>query len=186
MTGTNRRLLFRETKEIGRSIWSTQSYQKAVKKPVERILKKGRKYSQSVRAKANKSYKSSIKSRFNATYKYHQKRITRATTAIKSSRYINPSDRRRLTGMLDDIALAFKKVKETAHNLSEIQYQDMRERLSDVSEFLRKLASVGWNIGAYVKKYGFHDEFVPEDYFEWTSDIAKAIELAYDRILEKK
>lgn len=186
MTGTNRRLLFRETKEIGRSIWSTQSYQKAVKKPVESILKKGRNYSKSVKARASKSYKTSIKARFNATYKYHQKRITSATTAIKSSRYINPSDRRRLTGMLDDISLAFKKIKDSSHKLTEVQYQEMRERLSDVTEFLRKLASVGWNIGAYVKKYGFHDEFVPEDYFEWTSDIARAIELAYQKILEKK
>lgn len=124
--------------------------------------------------KYKKEYKTSAKQRLKTNYRYYEKKIEMHINKILHSATLSRDDSRMLTNVLRNIRTTiFFTIKMI--EIDEKIYQCIIDKLRDMDLFLKRMESVGYNIGRYLRDYGFHKDFLPEESF-MHSDSLKIVE----------
>lgn len=127
--------------------------------------------------KGRPKHKTNVRTRLKALIRYYGQKIVGSFSSLTSSTKIRPDAKRNIRNALSDLLLAMKYL--TSHgDVTEKTYESFKERMKEVSQFIQRLASVGWHAGEYIRKYGFDDVFFPENEFINSSDTAEAIRRA--------
>lgn len=127
--------------------------------------------------KGKSKHKTNVRTRLKALIRYYGQKIVGSLSSLTSSTKIRPDAKRNIRNALSDLLLAMKYLASHG-DVTEKTYESFKERMKEVSQFIQRLASVGFHAGEYIRKYGFDDVFFPENEFINSSDTAEAIRRA--------
>lgn len=115
------------------------------------------------------TYKTNVKQRMISLYNYYARLLDMHINNISRSRMLNHEERRSLTKTLENMKMGIKYAL-SSNMVDENYYNCVKDKLRDMTLFLRRLQSENYYMGKYIREYGFHPVFAPENkYIESSS-----------------
>lgn len=159
-----------QSKDVNKKVRKTRSDKYTPEQRAKNIERYGIQYKQKLRPykkikykyDKSKTYATPAHTRLKATGKYYAKKFRPHFENIAGSKVMNNAEREKILRVLGDM---FEGV-EVSLNFgwaNDKFNQCIQQKFRAISKFLKDFESVDYNAAAYVQKFGFHADFIPEE-----------------------
>lgn len=141
---------------FGVRVRTNSFYKYKVKQDIKRV---------NYKYESKQEYKSSARERLRKVIYYHEKKINAYVDILTRQKTIPPRDKRRIIQTVSDMVNATKEVYKRGYASNEY-INCIREKFNEINLFFKRMESVGWSVGKFIRNYDFDDDFLPEKDFD--------------------